>query len=468
MAIYPPPDETLTIFNLDNYLPSAGSGGSSGSSSADIAYLDANYCKFPVCQGLLQTLPSSFVINNSNVNIASSVYTNSLLGKVVGSSVNIFNTKTISTNDFNFGTSATAGQTININNNLATSQISSFQVIDNNLNPIVNTDSIQIGNAQSTGVLNIATAASRTADINIGTGTLGKYIDIGGTTSAITNLGDTGLVKINGLGVSPYAFTLTASYSIPTDFPNEGLIYSPNSSINITFNSNGPNGRSFVIVNIGSNNFFVLPAGYVLGGLLKNYAYPNILLTRFSSYTFRIDETTLTAILVDATNSLSTGLNIGSITDYTPITQRGKLAFTASPAAIVRAGNGNVGFAYTPNALLGWTLPVKGVYFIRMSLSNLITLTTGSLRLIGMGVFPTSASPNADYSNGYNWLTIYQDYSGVSFRNSTTPLSRVLCGYYVYNDSTPATIFPNITVGYTNSGGSSSSGTIRMDVWLVG
>jgi hypothetical protein len=475
MAIYPPPVNILSVFDLNDYNNTQNNTAPAIVAPITPAYLAANYCQFPTCQGLLQTIPNGFVLNNAIVNSVSSLDTNTILAETTSDNCLMFDNKTSgTTTDFKLGEATTSGQSIIMGNATSKNEIASLSLLNNSITPITITDALRICNNQTSGNIYIGNGNTRSGNINIGSnGTAVKTISIGSTTSPLF-LGEKSAtsntaITYNGKGKYSYAITITNNYIVGTNFPADGLIitntaYLGGGNISITAGTSTVSFRSFYVQTYENNFYIALPATYAWAGLATGFPTSSYYLSNFGTYYFIIDDIAKKIVLAEGQNCGNRALEIPATTVFTVPSQRGYNVYASSIGPLTRGANGNVAFAQGPTSVI---LPYKGIYFLRLWFDCTNSNIGSYLTRVGMGV---SILNNTDitYATALPYLNTYVDSNFANFKNAATKFTQVLTGYYVYNDTNPATIYPYISCGCYNNPTSTWVINLRYDIWLVG
>ena len=194
MSIYQPPNylEPITIFNPANWEDAiiSGSGGGGG---VDIAYLNANYLKYPSAQG-----DETFTQLNvfTDLSVGGSAVMNNISATTSSVAVSLYPTTT--TGDINIGTALVAGR-LKIGTTTNSNHIGNCDITGATINnTTTTTGNLNICNNQTSGVLNLGTNANRTSAINIGNGTSNSgTISIGAVNSTVAITGST--ITLNGV-----------------------------------------------------------------------------------------------------------------------------------------------------------------------------------------------------------------------------------------------------------------------------
>jgi len=239
MATYPPPNftEPLTIWNPANWEPAPSNG-----TTIDVAFLDANYVKYPIAQG---ALTFEDIQTNGNNNFFANITTNNELYPTIttisqgqyymnvssnstngdGAVIKLTNTNTTAT--ASLGCSLTGGLNINRGVSVGCNTTSSGNTILLQADPTTSNQLDVAGSIFSTGNITLGSGTTTTAYLEFGDGSQQTTAFLGG--------GGGGDVFLNGgTALSPQTFTGYNQFDNDLDL-----------SSNLVF----PNSSSFIVLN---------------------------------------------------------------------------------------------------------------------------------------------------------------------------------------------------------------------------
>lgn len=451
MAIYSPPNylEPITIFNPANWEPVISTGGSGG--GVDIAYLNANYLKFPSAQGD-ETFTQ--LDTTANLVVGATLVANTITASTNSTAVSLYSTT--SSGNINIAPALTVGR-LKIGSTTNSNHIGNCDITGATINnTATTTGNLNICNNQTSGELNLGTSANRTSAINIGNGTSNSgTISIGAVNSTVALNGST--ITLNGVN------QLTANSVTYTTFNAGNLANNLPSPYFVVFNSGltANNcglpilpylGQRVIVYNsttttatstIGAGSAIIVPTGLTVGTPVAQITCLSgdcITLQFNGNYWFQLNKPN--------TNTVATTI---AYTSFTPTTynQIGYFVnFTVTQAASATATT------FTFSQQVTGTLPA-GLYFV--SLVNKITAGTTAgniLNAINTGLstagtvatelanFATNIYPNniTMLANGvitttcsgiYTYTSGANPYNTTSYTIATVAGTGVVCNMYM-------------------------------------
>jgi hypothetical protein len=198
MSIYPPPSQTGLIFDLDNWEQIVEG------SSTTTAFLNANYLRYTTAQG---DETFSNTINTGYSDVDGSTICNTFDTYSLPATTSLFDTTNNASQVIQLGINEVSG-TINLGKQYdglatyGTNQIGGWESIGENTvgvnNPSLDyfdeTVNATIGDYQTTGILNLATIASRGGEISFSKNS-NSTINIGGSSTLIVLSGDVKIIN---------------------------------------------------------------------------------------------------------------------------------------------------------------------------------------------------------------------------------------------------------------------------------
>jgi len=276
MSIYPPPNwtEALTTFNSSNY------GQTVATNATSIAFLDANYVKYPVAQGEVTFTNTN---NTGNMTVQGNLLTNTITGTTTTSAISLYNS--ITSSNIELGASLVSGATLKIGNANNSNHLGLVDFTGNTINNVVpTTGALYICNNQTSGGLYIGGGTSRSGSINIGNGAGStSTISIGTSTSTINLFGST--VTANSINLIPQNLSSALNQSISDNVSQNFFVNSTNStnSRTLTLPVNPYNGQKITFVNRSTTNNNTVIVGNTGTQTINGYGLTSV--TSFTVYT---------------------------------------------------------------------------------------------------------------------------------------------------------------------------------------
>jgi len=436
MAIYSPPNylEPITIFNTTNWEPVISTGGSG--SGIDIAYLNANYLKFPSAQGD-ETFTQ--LDTTADLVVGATLVANTISASTNSTAVSLYGTTT--SGNINIAPALTVGRlkigTASNSNHIGSCDFSGSSIN----NTSTSGGAINLCNNQISGALNIGTNANRSGNINIGNGTSNSgTINIGAINSVVSLAGSSiTLNGVNQLTANSVTYTTANAQSLANNLPSPYfVVFDSGLTVNfcglplipylgqrvIVYNST----TTTAVSTIGATTSIIVPTGLTVGTPTNQITCLSgdcITLQFNGNYWFQLNKPN--------TNTVATTI---AYTSFTPTTynQIGYFVdFTATQAASATAAT------FTFSQQITGTLPA-GLYFI--SLVNKITAGTTAGNVInaintGLSTAGTVATELANFATNIYPANVSMIANGLITTNCS--------GIYTYTSGAN----PYNTVAYT-------------------